>query len=399
MGPLVPDIISGEFNYIIALVIGIGFGFALEQAGFASTKKLVGLFYGYDFTVLRVFFTAGITAMVGIIVLNHLNLLDVSIIYINPTFLYSALVGGGIMGLGFIIGGFCPGTSACAAATGRVDGWAFLLGGTIGIFIFGEGFPLWKDLYIAEDWGPVLMFEQFGLTREVFGVIMILIAAFAFVITQMIENRINGKETKWFKPAIIKNSIIVATPVLIVLTVIITPNRTEVMNTRIDEKIAAGECNPKMMDADKLAYELTNQYYKYNVIDVRTPEEFKAFHIPTAINIPLDEMPNLENLDIVIQNIKTNVFYGADIYQSQRACMVSKYFGKSDNFALNLTADEFNKQYFQLADVSESSSKSDVEIFTFRKEAGVKMKEIGEAVANLDKPVQKKATRVKGGCS
>ncbi|WP_430935155.1 YeeE/YedE thiosulfate transporter family protein [Saccharicrinis sp. 156] len=399
MGPLVPDIISGEFNYIIALVIGIGFGFALEQAGFASTKKLVGLFYGYDFTVLRVFFTAGITAMVGIIVLNHLNLLDVSIIYINPTFLYSALVGGGIMGLGFIIGGFCPGTSACAAATGRVDGWAFLLGGTIGIFIFGEGFPLWKDLYIAEDWGPVLMFEQFGLTREVFGVIMILIAAFAFVITQMIENRINGKETKWFKPAIIKNSIIVATPFLIVLTVIITPNRTEVMNTRIDEKIAAGECNPKMMDADKLAYELTNQYYKYNVIDVRTPEEFKAFHIPTAINIPLDEMPNLENLDIVIQNIKTNVFYGADIYQSQRACMVSKYFGKSDNFALNLTADEFNKQYFQLADVSESSSKSDVEIFTFRKEAGVKMKEIGEAVANLDKPVQKKATRVKGGCS
>ncbi len=399
MGPLVPDIISGEFNFMIALIIGIGFGFALEQAGFASTKKLVGLFYGYDFTVLRVFFTAGITAMIGVIVLNHLNLLDVSIIYVNPTFLWAALVGGAIMGLGFIIGGFCPGTSACAAATGRVDGWAFLLGGSIGIFAFGEGFPIWKDLYLAENWGPVLMFEQFGLTREVFGIVMILVAAGAFVMTQIIENKINKKETKWFKPTIIKNSIIVGTSVIIVLMVIITPNRTEVMNTRIDEKIAAGECNPKMMNADKLAYELMNQYYKYNVIDVRTPEEFKAFHIPTAINIPLAEMPKSGNLSTVIQNIKINVFYGANIYQSQRACMVSKYFGKSDNFALDLTASEFNKQYFLLTTVDENASKTDVELFTFRKDAGEKLTEIGEAVANIDKPVQKKTGRVKGGCS
>ena len=66
MGPLVPFIISNEFNLIVALIAGIGFGFVLEQAGFSSTKKLVGLFYGYDFTVLKVFFTAGVTAMIGV---------------------------------------------------------------------------------------------------------------------------------------------------------------------------------------------------------------------------------------------------------------------------------------------------------------------------------------------
>ncbi|TLX72574.1 rhodanese-like domain-containing protein [Labilibacter sediminis] len=399
MGPLVPDIISGELNYIIALIIGIGFGFALEQAGFASTKKLVGLFYGYDFTVLRVFFTAGITAMVGIVVLSHFNMLDVSVIYVNPTFLWSTLIGGGIMGFGFIIGGFCPGTSACAAATGRVDGMAFLLGSVIGIFAFAEGYPLFKDIYLAENWGAVLMYEQLGLSREVFGIIMILVAAGAFVMTTVIENNINHKETKWFKPTIIKNSILVATPILLVLMVMITPTKTEVMNTRIDEKIAAGECNPKMMHADKLAYELMNQYYKYNVIDVRSAEEYKAFHIPTAINIPLEELHNKENLGIVLQNIKTNVFYGADINQSQRACMVSKYFGKSDNFALDLTATQFNQQYFLLADIDENASKTEAELYNFRKDAGIKLKEIEETVGNLDKPVIKKAGRVKGGCS
>ncbi|MCW3806332.1 rhodanese-like domain-containing protein [Plebeiibacterium marinum] len=399
MGPLVPDIISGELNYIIALIVGIGFGFALEQAGFASTKKLVGLFYGYDFTVLRVFFTAGITAMVGIIVLNHLDLLDIDIIYINPTFLWSALIGGGIMGLGFIIGGFCPGTSACAAATGRVDGMAFLFGSVIGIFIFGEGYPVWEGIYTSENWGAVLMFDQLNLSRETFGLLMILIASFAFIMTQIIENRINNKETKWFKPTIIKNTIAIATPIIIVLFVMVTPTKKEVMDKRINEKIAAGECNPKIMKGDKLAYELMNQYYKFNVVDVRSPEEYEKFHIPTAINIPLETMHKSENLGTIIQNIKINVFYGADIMQSQRACMISKYFGKSDNFSLELTADEFNQQYFLISEVDPNGTKESVDVQNFRIEAGKKLKEIGEAVANLDKPVVKKAKRVSGGCS
>ena len=89
MGPLVPHVISSEFNFVIAFLIGIGFGFLLEQAGFSSTRKLVGLFYGYDFTVLRVFFTAGITAMIGILLLAHFDQLDLSLIYVNPTFLWS----------------------------------------------------------------------------------------------------------------------------------------------------------------------------------------------------------------------------------------------------------------------------------------------------------------------
>lgn len=399
MGPLVPDIISSDFNLMIALIIGIGFGFALEQAGFASTKKLVGLFYGYDFTVLRVFFTAGVTAMVGVVILNHLGLLDVGVIYVNPTFLWSALIGGVIMGAGFIIGGFCPGTSACAAATGRVDGWAFILGSIIGIFGFTEGYPLLKELYMANNQGDILIFELFGLSREMFGLIMILVASGAFVATTMIENKINKRETKWSKPVIIRNAMIVAVPLLAVLLVMITPTRGELMNTRIDKKIAAGECKPRLIDGDKLAYELMNNYYKYNVIDVRSPEEYKAFHIPTAINIPLEKLHLQQNLQIIIQNIKTNVFYGATEMQAKRGCMVAKYHGKADNLALNITADQFKLNFFVETQQDPPVSKQELDIYNFRKEAGATMKEIEDAVANLDKPVVKKKIRVQGGCS
>src|SRR5512147_1403243 len=109
MGPLVPEIIGNELNYVVALFVGIAFGFVLEQAGFSSSKKLAGVFYGYDFTVLRVFFTAGVTAMSGVIILGYLGWLDTNFIYINPTYLQAAILGGVIMGFGFIIGGYCPG--------------------------------------------------------------------------------------------------------------------------------------------------------------------------------------------------------------------------------------------------------------------------------------------------
>ena len=61
MGPLtgILDLTQG-INLLIAFLIGIGFGFALEQAGFSSSRKLAGMFYGYDATVLKVFFTAAI---------------------------------------------------------------------------------------------------------------------------------------------------------------------------------------------------------------------------------------------------------------------------------------------------------------------------------------------------
>jgi hypothetical protein len=55
MGPLVVNgIISENTNLFLAFLIGIGFGFVLEQCGFSSSRKLAGVFYGYDTVVLKV---------------------------------------------------------------------------------------------------------------------------------------------------------------------------------------------------------------------------------------------------------------------------------------------------------------------------------------------------------
>ena len=176
---------------MIAFLIGICFGFILEQAGFSSSRKLVGVFYGYDFVVLRVFFTAAITAGIGLAFFSYFEWIDLSKIYINPTFLSSAIVGGLMMGLGFIVGGFCPGTSVCAAAIGKIDAMFFIGGIIIGIFLFGLSFPLFEKLYFANNQGESLVFEVLGMSRGVFILVLTVIALAAFIITTQIEKKID----------------------------------------------------------------------------------------------------------------------------------------------------------------------------------------------------------------
>lgn len=195
MAPLiVNEIISPDTNLLIALLIGIGFGFVLESSGFSSSRKLVGMFYGYDTTVLKVFFTAAITAMVGMLFFSLFGWMDLSYIYVNPTYLTSAIVGGTVMGAGFIVGGFCPGTAFCALSIGKLDALAFVGGLVLGIIIFTEGYPLWEDMYKADFMGTPTMNELLDISRGVFALGMILVAFAMFWVGEWAEKKFPRKE-------------------------------------------------------------------------------------------------------------------------------------------------------------------------------------------------------------
>jgi hypothetical protein len=190
MGPLiVNEIISDNTNLFLAFLIGIGFGFVLESNGFSSSRRLAGMFYGYDTTVLKVFFTAAITGAVGLLFMSLFNWIDLSYIYINPTYLWSTLGGGVVMGAGFIMGGYCPGTSFCAASIGKLDGLAFIGGMLIGVLIFAEGFPLWQNFYEAKFMGAPLLSEVLGASRGVLTFLIILVALGMFWVGEWAEKK------------------------------------------------------------------------------------------------------------------------------------------------------------------------------------------------------------------
>ena len=190
MAPLVPyEVISPATNMLMAFIIGIGFGWVLESSGFSSSRKLAGVFYGYDTVVLKVFFTGAITAMLGLLFFSLFGWIDLSLVYVNPTYLTSAIVGGVIMGLGFIAGGFCPGTSVCAASIGKIDAMVFMVGIVIGISIFVEGYPAWKSMYMAKFLGYPKISASLGLSDGVLGLLVIIAALIMFAIAEWAEKK------------------------------------------------------------------------------------------------------------------------------------------------------------------------------------------------------------------
>jgi hypothetical protein len=190
MGPLVVnEIISENANMLFAFLIGIGFGFILESNGFSSSRRLAGMFYGYDTTVLKVFFTAAIVGALGLLFLSLFGQIDLNFIYINPTYMYSAIGGGVIMGAGFILGGYCPGASFCAASIGKIDALAFIGGIFIGILIFSEGYPLWEDFYNAKYMGSPVLNDVIGTSRGVLTLGIILVALGMFWVGEWAEKK------------------------------------------------------------------------------------------------------------------------------------------------------------------------------------------------------------------
>jgi rhodanese-related sulfurtransferase len=399
MAPLVPFIISEEFNLVIALLVGIGFGFVLEQAGFSSTKKLVGLFYGYDFTVLRVFFTAGITAMTGVLLLGHYGLLDLSLIYVNPTFLRSALVGGAIMGAGFILGGFCPGTSVCAAAIGKVDAMIFLVGSVLGVWAFALSYPYIKDFYLADNMGPVLISKQLGLSSPLFGFLLVTMALAAFYFTWLIESKVNQRKATLPRPLMTRYGIGIALLFVILAVVSFLPDKNQIIENRIAEAKRQQKCVFKEIEADKLAYEIVNHYYQINVIDVRSPEEYEAYHLPLAINIPFDEMMDRQWESIFKQTLKTNIFYADGDTLVRMACLKAKFIGKSENMILRESIGEFRQMYTNLQPPAPDALKQEFNVYNYRSKAAADMENLAKALGNIGKPVKMEVKVATGGCS
>ena len=398
MGPLVPYIISNEFNLVVALIAGIGFGFVLEQAGFSSTKKLVGLFYGYDFTVLKVFFTAGVTAMIGVLLFAHYGILDLSLIYINPTFLQSALAGGAIMGLGFVIGGFCPGTSVCAASIGKLDGLAFVFGSALGVLAFIEGYPLFEKIYLAEAWGPVLINEKLGMSKILFAFILTAFAFVAFYFSRLVENRVNGTEVKLPKEKIIIYLSAVGIAFLVLAVIAFLPDSRSRMESGINRQLQEKDVAAVVVSPDKLANEIVNNYYKINVIDVRDAEVFKTYHLPFAINIPLEKMTAREWKTILNQKHKVNYFYADDQQAAKKAYLWAEKLGNADNYILSESTGNFRKMFSNLVHPDADASKAELNVYNFRQKAATDMATLVEALKNSTQPVVAKTSKVKGGC-
>lgn len=165
-------------SYMIYLALGFAFGFILESSGFGDSRRLAAQFYFTEFRVLKVMFTAIVVAMILVFWAAALGLLDYEEIYVNETYWWPGILGGLIMGVGFIIGGYCPGTSIVSMATLKLDGAFFVLGALVGVLIFGDTVSLYNEFWHSGFEGRLTLPELFGLET---GWVVVLVVCMAIV--------------------------------------------------------------------------------------------------------------------------------------------------------------------------------------------------------------------------
>jgi rhodanese-related sulfurtransferase len=187
--PLVFEV--DEFRLLTAIGLGFIFGFTLERAGFGNARKLAGQFYLNDMTVFKVMFTAILVAMVGLRTFAAIGWLDMSRMWINPTFMWAQVIGGFTLGAGFIMSGLCPGTSVVSAASGRIDGLVTFGGIFVGSFLFAlliDWVPGLEWLYkSAGSMGDSILPDLIGAPTPVVVLAIVVMAGGAFIGAEKVE--------------------------------------------------------------------------------------------------------------------------------------------------------------------------------------------------------------------
>ena len=188
--PLVDSVALGEATSLaIAVGIGVAFGWTLERAGLGNARKLVGQFYLTDLTVFKVMFSAVVTAMLGAFWLARLGVLDLERVYVPETWIVAQLAGGLLFGIGFALAALCPGTSCVAAATGRLDGLATVVGMLAGVWIAGVSIGALSPVYEATARGTVTLPGAFGVSYGLVVFAVVLMALTGFRVAEWIERR------------------------------------------------------------------------------------------------------------------------------------------------------------------------------------------------------------------
>ncbi len=278
-------------SYVVYLFIGLAFGAVLELSGFGNSRKLAAQFYFKDMTVLKVMFTAIIVAMVLIFGATALGLLDYNLIWVNPTYLWPGIVGGLIMGVGFVVGGFCPGTSLVAAATLKKDGIFFVLGVLTGIFLFGETVQYFAGFWNSSYMGRYTLPELFGLPAGVVIVGVVVIALLMFWAGEKLEAIYGDADAepapKWRYGAAAAVFLGAAAVLLIG-----QPTIAERWAAIADQKNVLLQERAVQIHPGELLDTIHDSKIKVIMLDVRDEVDYNLFHILDARHIPLEEIPD-----------------------------------------------------------------------------------------------------------
>lgn len=146
---------------LLGLILGAAFGAAIQLSGASSHTKITNALRLKDLTIMKLILAAIGVGLIGVHLLDAVGLAHMNV---KDLYLPGLVIAGLIFGVGFAVTGYCPGTALAAAAEGKPDAWAAVLGGLLGALVFAFMFPDLEALLLSiGQYGPVTIHGSFGI--------------------------------------------------------------------------------------------------------------------------------------------------------------------------------------------------------------------------------------------
>lgn len=186
-------------SIVLALVIGAAFGAVLDRIG-ASDPNFIGKML--NLTNLHLMKTILLAIGVGSVLMfagQIMGFVDVGHMSVKTAYV-GVFVGGLLLGSGWALAGYCPGTGLVAAAAGRRDALAFIAGGLLGAAAYMATYPSVKAAGLLEAIGggsvtlgsvPGAKYE--GLTALPGDVLGIVLGLVFILVAFLLPERIAGE--------------------------------------------------------------------------------------------------------------------------------------------------------------------------------------------------------------
>lgn len=275
----------------VFLLLGVGFGFSLERGGLGDSRKLAAQFYLTDMRVLRTMFTAIVTAMVLLFLAWGLGWLRMEEVWVNPTHLLHGVLGGLLLGVGFIVGGYCPGTSLVAVATGKLDGLLFALGVVAGTWVFGWTVPLyWESWHHTASLGRLTLYDWLGVPASWVVAAVVVMALGMFTAASYLE-RWRGElppPTARVRRGARVGAVALAGAAVLGL-VVGSPTLDDQIRRRADELDARLASREVHLSPDEVLELMHSNNVRLELVDVRPRAEYNLFHLLDARPLPSPE--------------------------------------------------------------------------------------------------------------
>lgn len=187
----------------------------------------------------------------------------------------------------------------------------------------------------------------------------------------------------------------------------VPPDRVKHFRLTADELLQEAGAGVQFVSPDVVADMLVQKDPSLRLIDVRTPEEFDAYHMEGAINIPLSSLLSDEYTDILHQDAYMNVLYSNGSVYANQAWMITRQLGYENNFVLEGGLNYWFGNILSPQAPSQTSPNEEFAKYDFRKSAAaalgggniVATEGGATAVRAVKPPVASKAKKKpSGGC-